>query len=218
MDAQYQITSESINVYAEQYSTPETPVLKALNETTVAEVRGAQMLSGALQGSFLTIISKLIQPKHVLELGTYTGYSAICLAQGLQEGGQLHTIDTDDQLQAMRDRYWKEAGMEQTIVQHIGPAADVLPQLEQTFDLIFIDADKKNYGLYFDMLIDKVPVGACFIADNVLFHSEVVQPEANQSKSAKYMHEFNQKIQQSDRVEQVILPIRDGITLIRKIK
>lgn len=218
MDAQYQITSEAINAYAEQYSTPETPVLKALNEATVAEVRGAQMLSGALQGSFLSIISKLIQPKHILELGTYTGYSAICLAQGLQPGGQLHTIDTDEQLQAMRDRYWKEAGLEQTIVQHIGAAADVLPQLEQTFDLIFIDADKKNYGLYFDMLIDKVPVGACFIADNVLFHSEVVQPEANRSKSAKYMHEFNEKIQQSDRVEQVILPIRDGITLIRKIK
>lgn len=218
MEAQYQITSEAINTYAEQYSTPETPVLKALNETTVAEVRGAQMLSGALQGSFLSMISKLIRPKNILELGTYTGYSAICLAQGLQDGGQLHTIDTDDQLQTIRDQYWKEAGLEQTIVQHIGPAAEVLPQINTTFDLIFIDADKKNYGVYFDMLIDQVPVGACFIADNVLFHSEVVQPLENQSKSAKYMHEFNEKIKHSDRVEQVILPIRDGITLIRKIK
>ena len=218
MEAQYQITSAAINTYAEQYSTPETAVLKALNEATVAEVRGAQMLSGALQGSFLSIISKLIRPKNILELGTYTGYSAICLAQGLQENGQLHTIDTDDQLQAMRDQYWNEAGLQQTIIQHIGPAAEVLPQINVTFDLVFIDADKKNYGLYFDMLIDLVPVGACFIADNVLFHSEVVQSEEQQSKSAKYMHAFNEKIKHSDRVEQVILPIREGITLIRKIK
>lgn len=218
MDAQYQITSDAINAYAEQYSEPETPVLHALNEATVREVRGAQMLSGALQGSLLSILSKLLRPQNVLELGTYTGYSAICLAQGLPEGGKLHTIDTDDSLQAMRDQYWKEAGLSQTIVQHIGPAAEVLPQLDQVFDLVFIDADKKNYGQYFDMLIDKVPVGACFIADNVLFHSEVVQPEEAQSKSAKYMHAFNEKIRNCDRVEQVILPVRDGITLIRKVK
>lgn len=215
---QAQITSPAINAYAEQFSEQESPVLRSLNEATMANVRGAQMLSGALQGSFLSMISRLLRPKHILELGTYTGYSAICLAQGLPEGGTLHTIDNDGSLQEMRDTYWKEAGLEHTIIQHIGAAADVLPQIETSFDLVFIDADKKNYGLYFDMLIDQLPVGACLIADNVLFHSEVVLPVAEQSKSAQYMHAFNEKIKASDRVEQVILPIRDGITLIRKIK
>ncbi|RQO32509.1 methyltransferase [Taibaiella sp. KBW10] len=215
---QHQITSQAINEYAEQYSQEESGVLKSLNEATLANVRGAQMLSGALQGSFLSIISKLIKPKHILELGTYTGYSAICLAQGLAEGGTLHTIDTDDSLQQMRQAYWKEAGLEQIIVQHIGAAAEVLPKIDVSFDLVFIDADKKNYGLYFDMLIDTLPLGACLIADNVLFHSEVVLAEAEQSKSAQSMHAFNEKIKASDRVEQVILPIRDGISLIRKIK
>lgn len=213
---QHIITPDPINHYAEAYTTPESPVLAALNKQTHEEVRGAQMLSGHLQGMVLKLISQMIRPENILEIGTYTGYSAICLAKGLKEGGKLHTLDIDDQLQAMREEFWKAEGLETRIIQHIGNAAELIGQLDTAFELVFIDADKKNYGLYFDLLIDRMPSGSYFLADNVLFHGEVVLPPEQQSQTAKVIHEFNQKIAADERVEQVIMPLRDGLMLIRK--
>ena len=216
MEQRAHITYEPIQDYAELYTSSEDAVLKSLNLETHAGVRGAQMLRGHLAGRFLQMISAIVQPKQILELGTYTGYSAICLAKGLQKDGTLHTIDIDDKLQDMRNRYWVQAGLENTIHQYIGEAHDVIPKIDTTFDLVFIDADKKNYSLYFDLVIDKLNVGGIILADNVLFHAEVIQPLEQQSKSAQSIHLFNQKIAEDNRVEQVLLPIRDGIMVIRK--
>lgn len=209
-------TSDPINHYAEIYSSPESPALEALNHETNASIHGAQMISGHLQGQLLKMISHMIRPGLILELGTYTGYSAICMAGGLSEGGLLHTIDVDDKLQEIRDRYWEQSGLNQVIRQHIGDAASVIPAIEGTFDLVFIDADKRNYGLYFDLVIDRLSSNGYIIADNVLFHGEVIWPADQQGKNARYIHEFNQKIAADERVEQVILPVRDGLSLIRK--
>lgn len=213
---QHIITPDPINYYAEQYTTPENDVQASLNKETHAEVRGAQMISGHLQGMVLEMISHMIKPAQILELGTYTGYSAISLAKGLTEGGKLHTVDIDPYLQEMRDKYWQQAGLKDKIIQHIGEGATIIPKIKGNFDLVFIDADKKNYGLYFDMLIDRIPSGGFIIADNVLFHGEVILPVDQQSNTSLYIHDFNKKIAQDNRVEQVIMPLRDGLMLIRK--
>lgn len=213
---QHIITPDPINYYAEQYTTPENAVQASLNKETHANVHGAQMISGHLQGMVLEMISHMIKPAQILELGTYTGYSAISLAKSLKEGGKLHTVDIDPYLQEMRDKYWQQAGLKDKIVQHIGEGAVVIPKIKGDFDLVFIDADKKNYGLYFDMLIDRIPSGGFMIADNVLFHGEVILPADQQSNTSLYIHDFNKKIAQDNRVEQVIMPLRDGLMLIRK--
>ncbi len=213
---QHIITPDPINFYAEQYTSPEDNVQASLNRETHANVRGAQMISGHLQGVVLQMLSQMIAPSQILELGTYTGYSAISLARGLKEGGKLHTVDIDPYLQEMRDKYWLEAGVQDRIVQHVGEAISIIPKIKGDFDLVFIDADKKNYGVYFDMLIDRIPSGGFIIADNVLFHGEVILPADQQSSTSVYIHEFNKKIAADNRVEQVIMPIRDGLMLIRK--
>ena len=213
---QHIITPDPINLYAEQYTTPEDNAMASLNKETHANVRGAQMISGHLQGVVLQMMSQMIKPKQILELGTYTGYSAISLAKGLQDGGMLHTIDIDANLQSMRENYWKQADAAHKITQHIGEAAAIISKIEGDFDLVFIDADKKNYGVYFDMLIDRIPSGGFIIADNVLFHGEIILPVDQQSNNAKAIHEFNKKIAADERVEQVIMPVRDGLMLIRK--
>lgn len=213
---QHIITPDPINLYAEQYTTPEDHVMASLNRETHANVRGAQMISGHLQGVVLQMISQMIGPKQILELGTYTGYSAICLSKGLKEGGKLHTIDIDAALQDMRNNHWEQAGVIDKIQQHIGEAATVIQNIEGDFDLVFIDADKKNYGTYFDLLIDRIPSGGMMVADNVLFHGEVILPVDQQSNTSQYIHEFNKKIAADTRVEQVIMPVRDGLMLIRK--
>ncbi len=212
------ITSEEANAYATKYTSNESGVLKELREYTKQNVHGAQMISGHLQGALLASISKMIQPKNVLELGTYTGYATICLTQGLAENGTVHTIDNDDSLTALRKVYWQKAGLEEKIKLHIGKAADVLKELDIVFDLIFLDADKKNYGIYLDLCLDKMNIGGIIIADNTLFHGEVLVADADKGKNAKAIHSFNEKVNNDDRVEQVLLPIRDGITIIRKIK
>lgn len=212
------ITSEEVHQYVSRYSIAETEVLKALNKETNETVKGAQMLSGAHQGAVLTMLSKLIRPRNILELGTYTGYSAICLAEGLQEGGKVHTIDIDERLNEMRLQYWEAAGLQANIILHIGPALEVIPALDAEFDLVFLDADKGNYISYFDLLMDILPLGAVILADNVMFHGDVLKPEAGQSKAARHIQLFNDHVRASDRVETVMLPIRDGISIIRKIK
>lgn len=211
------ITSIQINEYAERYTTAETEALSELNQRT-QQLPGAQMISGHLQGIFLEMISCMKQPKNVLEIGTYTGYSAICLAKGLKENGKVHTIDKDSSIQDLRDEFWEKAGMQNCIQQHLGDATAIIESLEEIeFDLVFIDADKRNYGLYFDLLIETVKQGTIFLADNVLFHSEVILSKEQQSKSAQHIQMFNEKIAADNRVEQVLLPIRDGISIIRKV-
>lgn len=213
----HMFVSEALNAYAEQYTSPESAVLAALNQETNEQVAGSVMLSGHLQGAFLSMISKLVHPHRILEIGTYTGYSAICLAQGLQEGGHLDTMELDQKLADIAARHFREAGVADRIRPHFGKAAELIPQLEGTFDLVFIDADKQGYPQYFDLVIDRMPLGGVILADNVLFHGEVILPEAEQSKSARAIHAFNEKIKEDRRVEQVVLPIRDGIALMRKI-
>lgn len=210
--------SKELNDYAEQFTTPETATLASLNRETNLKVAMPVMLSGHLQGAFLSMISKMIRPQNILEIGTYTGYSAICLAQGLPHDGQLHTIDINEELQDLCFRYFCEAGLEKKIVQHIGNAADIIPQLHQQFDLVFIDADKQNYHLYYDLVIEQLPVGGFILADNVLYDGEVILPESEQSKNAKAIHAFNEKIKSDDRIEHILVPLRDGIMMMRKIK
>ncbi len=208
---------EALNEYAETYTSGEGKVLSALNRETHIKVELPQMLSGKLQGALLRMISHMLKPGSILEIGTYTGYSAICLASGLTENGHLHTIDSNEELEDMAFRYFCEAGLDKKITQHIGKAADIIPVLEGSFDLVFIDADKQNYMLYYDMVFDKVPVGGYILADNVLYDGEVILPDTEQSKNARAMHAFNNKVREDKRVEHVLLPLRDGIMVVRKL-
>lgn len=207
---------DTVGPYCAQYTTPEMPLLAALNRETNMKVHGAVMISGHMQGMFLQMMSKAMRPKYILELGTFTGYSAICLAQGLQADGLLHTIDVDEELEDMTTRYFEEAGLKEKVVIHIGKAAEIIPTLTETFDLVFIDADKNNYDLYFDLVIDKLSSGGFILADNVLYEGEVTLPVEQQSKNAKAMQRFNDKIRADERVEQMMLPLRDGMMIIRK--
>jgi len=209
------ITHPFIAQYTEKYSSPESQILAELNKET-QKLPGAQMISGHLQGQFLQLISKIIQPEYILEIGTFTGYSAICLAEGLKENGILHTIDNDEQHEALRNKYWEKAKLKDKIKQHIGNAEQVVKDLNISFDLVFIDADKKNYINYFEQVLPMMKSGAIILADNVLFKSEIILNDQDRSKTARYMDEFNQKIAKDERVEQIILPLRDGISMIRK--
>lgn len=209
---------KALNDYAERFTSREDDTLAALNRETYVKVAMPVMLSGHLQGAFLTMVSHLAKPKKILEIGTYTGYSAICLAKGLGDNGCLHTIDINEELQDFCFAYFCKAGFQNKIKQHIGLAADIIPALDEQFDLVFIDADKQNYGLYYDLVFDKVPLGGFLLADNVLYDGEVVLGISEQSKNAKAIHAFNEKVKNDNRVEQVLLPVRDGIMLIRKIK
>lgn len=209
---------KELNEYIEDNTTPELPVLAGLNRETNLKRGDAVMLSGHLQGALLQMVSHMIKPDRVLEIGTFTGYSAICLAQGLTASGHLHTIEIDEELHDMAASYIAKAALNDKITQHTGSALDIIPQLNETFDLVFIDADKANYENYYDLVFDKVPVGGFIMADNVLYNGEVVLPEGEQSKNAKAIIAFNKKICADDRVEHMLMPVRDGIMLVRKVK
>ena len=205
-----------IDNYAADFTTPAMQPLPALTRETHIKTGMGQMLSGHVQGALLQMLSKMIKPKYILELGTFTGYSAICLAQGLAEGGSLHTIEADEELYDIAAKYFTEAGLREKIVQHTGKAAEVIPTIGVQFDLVFIDADKVNYVQYYEQVLPMVPPGGFILADNVLYEGEVVQPVEEQSKNAKAMHRFNRHVQQDVRVEHVLLPVRDGIMIVRK--
>lgn len=211
-----QLISEALSRYAEDMTTPESAPLAALNRETGAKVLQPQMLSGHLQGALLRMISHMVRPRRVLEIGTFTGYATICLAEGMAEDGRLHTIDRNEELADMCHRYWEQAGVDDRITLHTGKAAELIPGLQEPFELVFIDADKENYSLYYDQIIDKVPPGGIILADNVLYNGEVTEPEAAQSRQAKAIGAFNTKIKDDPRVEQVLLPVRDGLMIIRK--
>jgi caffeoyl-CoA O-methyltransferase len=208
----------SLDEYAEHYTSTEGAVLAALNRETNIKRGDAVMLSGHMQGAFLQMVSSMVRPRRILEIGTYTGYSAICLAQGLHPDGHLHTIEQDEELEAIAAAYFDKAGLQHKITQHIGSAADLIPELNEMFDLVFIDADKVNYSVYYDLVFDKVNVGGYILADNVLYAGEVILPEEQQSKNAKAIQYFNDRVKSDDRVVHFLLPLRDGIQVIRKIK
>ena len=205
-----------LNRYAEQYTSPESPLLKRINRETNTQVSHPNMISGHIQGRFLSLISRMIRPLQILEIGTFTGYSALCLLEGLQQNGILHTIDNDDELRDRCKMYFEEAGAADRIILHTGDALDIIPGLSGPFDLVFIDADKPNYEKYFDLIIDKVPSGGIIIADNVLYHGEVLESDGKQSNNAKAISAFNKKIAAVATVEKVLLTIRDGLFIMRK--
>ncbi len=207
---------------AEQYSlahtSQESPVLKKLNRETHAKILRARMLSGHLQGKLLEMISCMVQPSKVLEIGTYTGYSAICLAKGLTQGGKVHTIDHNEELEDFTRSFFREADLEDAIVYHIGEALDVLPAVEGPFDLVFLDADKENYIAYYDLVFHKVKRGGVILADNVLWSGKVFSEEAaGNDPEAHALIRFNEYVHNDSRVENLMLPIRDGLSILRKI-
>lgn len=204
-----------INAYAEQFTSSESNALHELNRETNLKVLMPQMLSGHLQGSFLSMISHMIKPKRVLEIGTFTGYSAICLAQGLTDDGVLHTVDVNSELEPMVRKYFTKAGVDKKIQLHIGNALQIIPTINETFDLVFIDADKINYSNYYDLVFDKVRPGGFIIADNVLWSGKVLQPNAD--KDTEAIKHYNQKVASDIRVEQMLLPLRDGLMIARKL-
>lgn len=209
------IINEDLLRYAEEHSTSENDLLKRINRDTHAKVMMPRMLSGHLQGRVLAMISHMIRPERILEIGTYTGYSAICLAEGMQEHGKLITLDINEELEQRVKNYFEEAGLTSRIRYKIGNAMEIIPTLDETFDLVFIDADKENYSLYFDLVIDKVRPGGIILADNVLWSGKVIQEKKD--KDTRALVEFNKKVQDDKRVENVLLPIRDGIFIIRKV-
>ena len=204
-----------LNDYAEKYSSEESLVLKELNRDTFSKVLMPRMLSGHIQGRMLSMLSYMIRPKLILEIGTFTGYSALCFAEGLLEGGHLHTIDINDELTPMVKSYIAKAGMEDKITLHNGNASEIIPGLSGSFDLVFIDADKINYSLYYDLVFDKVRQGGYLIADNVLWSGKVLNMETA-DKDTLAIHQFNEKIKKDTRVEKVLLTVRDGLLIIRK--
>lgn len=207
---------EKLLRYCENHSTEESDLLKFINRETHAKFLMPRMLSGHLQGNVLAMLSHMIQPKYILEIGTYTGYSAICLAQGLQEGGKLYTIDVNEELETFVRNNIAKAGLDNEVELHIGKAADVIPTLPiQEYDLVFIDADKINYALYYDLIIDKVKRGGYVIADNVLWSGKVIT-DAN-DKDTVAIKSFNQKVQEDNRVFNTLFPLRDGLMVARKI-
>ena len=163
------------------------------------------------------MISQMIRPNAILEIGTFTGYSALCLAKGLAEGGKLHTIEIDDELESIAKKYFQKSGMGNRIVSHIGDARQVISTLNQQFDLVFIDADKREYSEYYKLIFPLIPLGGFILADNILWNGKVVEPESADDEQTRGILEFNKLVQEDSRVENVILPVRDGIMLIRKI-
>lgn len=208
---------ENLAAYAEDHTSAEPSLLQELNRETHAKVLMPRMLSGHIQGRFLSMISKMVQPREILEIGTYTGYSALCLAEGLADGGVLNTIDINEELEDMIRDYINRSGLSENIRFHVGNAMDIIPKLPSFFDLVFIDADKENYGNYYEMAIDRMRPGGFLIADNVLWSGRVLnEKDLLNDQETKALHAFNEKVQADDRVENILLPIRDGLMVIRK--
>ncbi|MBL4654371.1 MAG: O-methyltransferase [Bacteroidia bacterium] len=203
--------------YIEAHTQKETPVLSDLNRYTYANILTPRMLAGHLQGQILGMLSMMIKPKQVLEIGTYTGYSAICLCKGLQDGGKLHTIDMNEELEEMARNYFDKAEVTNKIEYHIGNAIEIIPTINEMFDLVYIDADKENYSQYFDMTLDKLNIGGYIISDNVLWSGKVLEKnKVSWDADTIAIREFNEKVHNDDRVENVLFPIRDGLMIARK--
>ena len=205
---------KSITDYAEAHTTPTSDLLKKLERETWVKRLHPGMVSGGYQGQFLRMLSQMIAPKRILEIGTFTGYSALCLAEGLPEDGLLHTIEINEEMETPIQEYIDAAGLTDKIKLYIGNALEIVPTIDEQFDLVFIDADKINYSRYYDLVFDKVKTGGYILADNVLWFGKVT--EKNQDEDTAALNAFNQKIQNDARVENVMLTLRDGLSLIRK--
>ena len=204
---------EALDQYVVQHSEDEPKRLQALTRETYQKILQPRMLSGHYQGRVLSTLSKLIKPKTILELGTFTGYSALCLAEGLQENGVLHTIDVNEELVNFQRKYFDLSKYGSQIHQHLGPALEIIPNLNTKFDLVFIDADKPNYINYFHEIIEKLNPGGVLLSDNVLWSGKVIEPLNENDQSTKIVLEYNQLLKDDDRLETVLLPIRDGLTV-----
>lgn len=207
--------SQELEDYIEQNSEKEPQHLADLNKETYQKILLPRMLSGHFQGRVLSMLSKLIRPVNILEIGTYTGYSALCLCEGMQEKGQLHTIDIKEELVDFQRKHFDKSPWGNQIVQHLGEAIDIIPGLDLKFDLVFIDADKENYIHYFEMIVPKMNKGGIILSDNVLWSGKVLEPLQKNDLSTKILLEYNQLLNNDARVETVLLPIRDGLTVSR---
>lgn len=206
----------AIEQYANQHTEGESDLLNKLNRDTHLKVLQPRMLSGHFQGRLLSLLSHLVQPKRILEIGTYTGYSALSMAEGLVEGGKLITIDCNEDLEHFIHEALKSSDLGAKIEFKLGDALDIIPQLNETFDLVFIDADKSNYINYYELILPKVRSGGLIIADNVLWSGKVLDLENNQDLDTQVIHEFNTLVHNDSRVQNVLLPIRDGLMVLRK--
>lgn len=206
----------AIEQYAERHSAAEPPYLAELAAETRSSTDLPQMLSGHVQGRFLSLLSNLVRPKLALEIGTFTGYSALCIAEGLAPDGTLHTIDIFTPVAAMADRYFRKAGMQERIQQHIAPALEVIPRIEGRFDLVFIDADKSNYINYLGLVIDRMNPGGLIIADNVLWSGKVLDKTTDQDGDTQGLSVYARRVNSDDRLESVLLPLRDGLLVSRR--
>jgi len=207
--------SEALENYIQDNSENEPKVLQELTRETHLKVIQPRMITGHFQGRVLSMLSKIIHPKYILEIGTYTGYSAICLAEGLANKGELHTIDVNEELVNIQRKYFDKSTQGNQIIQHTGDALDIIPNLDISFDLIFIDAEKKMYDAYFEAVIQKTKPGGIILSDNVLWSGKVVEPLDRKDRATKVLLEYNQKLKEDPRIETVLLPIRDGLTLSR---
>lgn len=206
-----------LDQYILNHISPDEDYLHELERETHLKVIGSRMLSGHLQGQILSMISCMIKPRYILEIGTFTGYSALCLAKGLAKGGQLHTIEIDDEVETIAQKYFLKSGMADRIFQHIGDARQIIPSMNQSFDLVFLDADKREYCEYYNLVFDKIPVGGFLLADNILWDGKVVDPESISEDQTKGILDFNNLVQNDTRVINVILPVRDGIMMVQKV-
>jgi caffeoyl-CoA O-methyltransferase len=208
---------EEIEEYSAAHTEEENALLKSLNRETHANVLSPRMLSGHMQGRFLSMISRMIRPDRILEIGTYTGYSGICLCEGLNPGGKLITIDVNEELESFTRRYFDETPFKDQIDYRIGNAMDIIPTLTDTFDIVFIDADKINYSSYFNLCLDKTRTGGFLIADNVLWSGKVVQELKKSDKDTQALLDFNRMVHEDPRVSNILLPIRDGLMILQKL-
>lgn len=206
---------EKLDDYVVEHSQQEPQILKELSRETWQKVLNPRMLSGAYQGRLLSILSKLINPKHILEIGTYTGYSALCLAEGLQKEGTIITLDKNEELETLQNKYFEKSGYRNQIVQKVGNALEIIPTISEKFDLVFIDADKSNYSNYFHLIIDKMNPGGIILSDNVLWSGKVIEELDLKDNDTKELLAYNKLLNTDDRIETVLLPIRDGLTISR---
>lgn len=207
--------SEDLERYAEQHSQQEPPLLAALVRETHLRVLQPRMLSGHLQGRLLSVLSKLLAPSYIVEIGTFTGYATLCLAEGLAPLGRLHTIEANEEYEDIQNKYFGQSPYREQIVQHFAPALEVLPTLPDAIDLVFIDADKKNYLNYLEAVLPKMRVGGVILSDNVLWSGKVVEPVKDNDKHTQVLMAYNERLATDSRLETVLLPIRDGLTLSR---
>ena len=206
---------QNIDDYVVKHSQEEPLILKELTRETWQKVLNPRMLSGAFQGRVLSMISKLIQPKTILEIGTYTGYSALSLAEGLAKSGIIHTIDKNEELYTLQKKYFQKSEYKDQIQQYVGNALEIIPTITQKFDLVFIDADKSNYINYFNLIIDKMNSGGIILSDNVLWSGKVVEELDPKDIDTKVLLDYNSLLNTDERLETVLLPIRDGLTISR---